>query len=346
MSNALTLITGEINAIKDDFLTLLSDKSIKFEQEAGFAVQVLGNNDYALGVATNNRASVINAVKNIAAIGISLNPAKKQAYLVPRRPASGQPPAICLDISYMGLMDLAVASGSIMWGQAKLVRANDLFELNDLDKLPTHKYKPFSKDRGEIVGVYVVVKTAAGDYLTHPMEIGDVYDIRDRSEAWKSYAAGKSKSCPWVSDAGEMIKKTCVKQASKYWPKTDRLDQAIHHLNTDGGEGLADINEQPACPIDVESMIAAALRTTTDAAALKYWKDNNAVLGAYPVQHKQLKDAVGAHRARMADKIIDAVPPAPAAAAADQGAGQDDEPRPLSEAEIEAADLARTGGRP
>lgn len=297
MSNALTLITGEINAIKDDFMTLLSDRSIKFEQEAGFAVQILGSNDFALSVASSNRASVINAVKNIAAIGISLNPAKKQAYLVPRR--VGQQQAICLDISYMGLMDLAMATGSIKWAQAELVRANDGFARGSFDQPPQHTFNPFSKDRGEIIGVYVVVKTADGDYLTHTMEIGEVYDIRDRSEAWKSYAAKKIKSCPWVSDAGEMIKKTCVKQAYKYWPKTERLETAIHHLNTDGGEGLADINARPTGGVDVEPVIAAALRTTTDDAALKFWRDNNAAFVGQPQDHKRLKDAIAGHRAKM-----------------------------------------------
>lgn len=323
MSNALTLITGEINAIKDDFMTLLSDRSIKFEQEAGFAVQILGANDFALSVANSNRASVINAVKNIAAIGISLNPAKKQAYLVPRRVGSQQ--AICLDISYMGLMDLAMATGSIKWAQAELVRANDGFARGRFDEPPVHTFNPFAKDRGEIIGVYVVVKTHDGDYLTHSMEIGEVYDIRDRSEAWKSYVAKKIKSCPWVSDAGEMIKKTCVKQGYKYWPKTERLQQAIHHLNTDGGEGLVDINERPEASVDVNPLIAAALKTKTDADALQYWRDNNAALIKQPSDHKKLKDAISAHRARMAEsaRTVDA------------------EVRELSQEEIEAADLAR-----
>ena len=35
-----------------------------------------------------------------------------------------------------------------------------------------------------------------------------------------------------------MIKKTVVKQASKYWPHRDRLQEAIHHLDTEGGEGI------------------------------------------------------------------------------------------------------------
>jgi recombination protein RecT len=220
------IVSSDIYASKDAFCSALTDKSISFEQEAGFALQALSNNDYSMKIATQNRQSVVNAVTNIAAIGISLNPAKKQAYLVPR---DGK---ICLDISYMGLMDLAMATGSIRWAQAALVYANDTFALNGMDKPPTHSFNPFSKDRGAIVGVYVIVKTLDGDYLTHPMAIEDVFAIRDRSQGWKS-----GKSTPWRTDEGEMIKKTCVKQAYKYWPKTDRLEEAIHHLNIEG-EGL------------------------------------------------------------------------------------------------------------
>lgn len=290
MSHALTLITGDINATKDEFQTLLADRSIKFEQEAGFAIQVLGNNDYALKIATGNRQSVVNAVKNIAAIGISLNPAKKQAYLVPRGGA------ICLDISYMGLMDLAMATGSIKWAQAEIVRANDGFARGRFDQAPTHTFNPFSKDRGEIIGVYVVVKTADGDYLTHTMEISEVYDIRNRSEAWKR------NSGPWKTDPTEMIKKTCVKQAYKYWPKTERLETAIHHLNTEGGEGLTDINEKPSA-LDPAPLIAAALQTATDAEALAFWREHNASLIGDPAAHKRLKDAIAGHRARMVEAL-------------------------------------------
>jgi recombination protein RecT len=241
MSNALALITGDIYGARDAFDAVLSDRNINFDREAEFAIQVLQQNDYALKLATGNRQSVINAVTNVAAIGISLNPAKKQAYLVPR---DGK---ICLDISYMGLIDLATATGSIKWAKAAVVYANDGFALNGFDKPPEHQFNPFSKDRGEPVGVYVVVKTADGDYLTEAMSVGDVNDIRDRSSAWKAWI-NKQKSCPWVTDWAEMAKKTVIKRAYKTWPKTDRLDEAIHHLNTDGEEGLHEINQRNAAP--------------------------------------------------------------------------------------------------
>ena len=230
--SALTVISGDIYQTKDAFESVLVDRSINFEREAGFAIQQLAGKEYSLKVAMGNRQSVVDAVVNIAAIGISLNPAKKQAYLVPRDNR------ICLDISYMGLMDLAQATGSVRWAQAALVQESDTFTLNGLDRPPTHVFSPFAKDRGAVVGVYVTVKTADGDYLTHTMTYDDAMAIRDRSAAWKS-----SKSGPWKTDEGEMVKKTCVKQAYKYWPKTERLETAIHHLNTDNGEGLAVLEE-------------------------------------------------------------------------------------------------------
>jgi recombination protein RecT len=90
-----------------------------------------------------------------------------------------------------------------------------------------------------------------------------------------------------------------VKQAYKYWPKTERLETAIHHLNTEGGEGLVDINARPEGLVDVSPVIAAALRTTTDADALKFWRENNAAFAKQPADHGKLKEAIAGHRARM-----------------------------------------------
>lgn len=264
MSNNLQLITDDIYSVRDSFVAVLSDRDLNFEREAGFAIQAISRNDYSVGIAVKSRQSVIDAVTNIAAIGISLNPAKKQAYLVPR---DGR---ICLDISYMGLMDLAMATGSIKWAQAALVHQEDVFVLNGFDKPPTHNYSPFATNRGPIVGVYVVVKTADGEYLTHTMDIGSAYAIRDRSEAWK-----RSKSGPWKTDEGEMIKKTCVKQAYKYWPKTERLEQAIHYLNTDGGEGIETAPAPaPAAQIPADLLAEAKLAASMGVAPYEaFWSN-------------------------------------------------------------------------
>lgn len=225
--SALVPIDQEILSLKTQFESVCTDKSIVFEREAEFAIQILSGSDYLLTIANANRQSIRDAVTNVAAIGISLNPAKKQAYLVPRK---GK---ICLDISYMGMVDMATQGGVVKWVQSNVVYEKDQFTLNGFDKPPTHQYSPFSTDRGSLVGVFSVAKTSDGEYLTHTMAIGAVFAIRDRSESVKA-----GKASPWKTDEIEMVKKTCIKQASKLWPKTERLQQAIHYLNTESDEGI------------------------------------------------------------------------------------------------------------
>lgn len=271
MSNDLQVITDDIYECRPGFMAVLSDPTINFDREANFAIQILEGNSFALKIALQNRQAVIDAVTNIASIGLSLNPAKKQAYFVPRK---GK---ICLDISYMGLMDLAMATGSVRWGQAKLVYESDVFELNGVDKAPTHKTKPFDTERGKVIGVYAIIKTADGDFLTHTMSIADVNSIRDRSEAWKAYVKDKSKICPWVTDPGEMTKKTCVKQAYKYWPKTERLEKAVHYLNTETDEGIVYSTDANAKPQSnqylAEFWIEKAKSALTEEELTSVWKE-------------------------------------------------------------------------
>lgn len=230
MSN-ISVVKDEIYALRDTFQSRLTNNSLNFEVEAGFAVQQLESNDYLLKVAMNNKQSVINAVTNVAAIGVSLNPARKQAYLVPRDSK------VCLDISYIGLVDLATQSGSIVWAKSELVYETDNFQMGEPGSMPTHKFNPFAKDRGAVIGAYVVVKTPTGEYLCDAMSIDEINAIRDRSSAWKAWLKDK-RSCPWVTDPGEMAKKTVIKRASKMWPKNERLNMAIHHLNVDLDEGI------------------------------------------------------------------------------------------------------------
>lgn len=234
MSSTLAVVKKDILSVRDRFAEVSCDPGITFERESGFALQALAQSEYLCKIALDNKVSMMAAVVNIAAIGISLNPARKQAYLVPR---DGR---VCLDISYMGLLDLAIQSGGIRWGQSELVYAQDVFTLNGVDQQPTHERNPFSTTRGEFLGAYVVVKTADGDYLTTVMAAKDIFDIRDRSSAWQAWL-NKKKRCPWVTDEGEMSKKTVIKRAYKTWPKVERLARAVDYLNTEEGEGLAEL---------------------------------------------------------------------------------------------------------
>ena len=225
MSNQLVPVHDLVNQQASFFESANTSKIVEWQKESQFCIQVLQANSYLAGIAQQNPVSIQNAVINVAAIGITLNPAMKHAYLVPRKGA------VCLDISYMGLMHIAMDSGSIRWGQAVIVRANDEFRITGLGEKPLHNYSPFG-DRGDVVGVYCCVKTSDGDFLTECMSIDEVFKIRARSESFKK------KQGPWVTDEEEMIKKTVVKRAYKYWPKVTRLAAAIEYQNTQMGEGI------------------------------------------------------------------------------------------------------------
>jgi len=67
------------------FIPAISDDRIKWEKESQFAIQALQANKYLAGIAQSNPTSAQNAIINVAAIGVSLNPQAKLAYLVPRK---------------------------------------------------------------------------------------------------------------------------------------------------------------------------------------------------------------------------------------------------------------------
>ncbi|WP_350304885.1 recombinase RecT [Photorhabdus viridis] len=270
MSTAVQKVYEIINPLKTEFEQVCSEPGIAFKRESEFAMQIFANNDFLAITALNNPVSARSAVMNIAAIGISLNPAQKLAYLVPRNKS------VCLDISYMGLMHIAQQSGAIKWCQSAVVRKNDIFKRTSIDIAPIHEYNEFdtAQSRGDIVGAYTVIKTDDCDYITHTMRASSIFDIRDRSSAWIAYK-NKGKSCPWVTDEEQMILKTVVKQAAKYWPRRERLDKAIDYVNTEAGEGI-DFSKNQNSHIDVTPAADSTIESITNLLTTmnKTWDDD------------------------------------------------------------------------
>lgn len=204
---------------QEKFASVLSTDKINWNKESQFAIQALQKNDFLNETAWKNQPSLQNAIINVASIGISLNPALKHAYLVPRDKM------VCLDISFMGLMSIAQKSGSIVWGQAKLVYKNDVYKNTGVDTAPSHEQETFG-EKGDVVGVYCTVKLPSGDYLTEEMDIEVLNKIKNTSKAKKG---------PWATWPEEMMRKSVVKRASKYWPQSDRVSHAVDMLNQQEG---------------------------------------------------------------------------------------------------------------
>lgn len=213
-----------------------NSQELVWDKECSFARQQLEKNDFTMKVATNNAKSLQSAILNVAAIGISLNPASAQAYLVPR---DGM---ICLDISYRGLVRLAVETGGILWAKSELVYNDDIFTYAGPAEMPTHSADVFADNRvptaESIKGVYTIAKTPDGDILVDVMTKAELLIIRDTSMAFTRAKEGKRG--PWENFFGEMCKKSAIKRAAKQWPSAHyqnkiRLDSAIDVINQHEG---------------------------------------------------------------------------------------------------------------
>ena len=207
-----------VNEVMPQFNAIAErEKLVIWKAESQFAMQALTKNS---ALAKCNPNSVQNSIINVAAVGLTLNPADAYAYLVPRSNEC------TLAISFKGLIKVATDAGGIEWVQAKIVKENDEFTVMGVSQPPEHKITtPFDESlRGKTIGAYCVAKTVDGDYLTEIMSAEEIAKVKD-------CAMTKNVWDKWYD---EMAKKAVIKRASKQWPRTDkssRLHKAIEVIN-------------------------------------------------------------------------------------------------------------------
>ncbi len=220
----------------DSSISKFENSVLDFEKEKVFAYGALAQNEYLLKCAVQNPTSLKMAMYNVASIGLSLNPVTKLAYLVPRRVSKVA--KVVLDISYQGLIEIATQAGAIKACSVTLVREKDLetFEWRDNFTPPKNPPNPFLKEKGDIVGGYCQALLPDGRFILHAMTIDEIEKRRDASEMVKS----RGVSGPWLDWREEMIMKTIVKSAAKWWPSNGSqvLAEAQRLLNEENGEGL------------------------------------------------------------------------------------------------------------
>lgn len=198
---------------------------LDFEQECLFARSQILKSDRTLEAAQRNPNSLFSAVLNGAAIGITLNPAKAHAYLVPRDGA------ICLDISYKGLVWLATSTGAIKHCKSVLVYAADEFTWRGPYESPEHKANPFMsmEERGDVIGAYNIAHLSDGMVMC---------DTMSREDLTRVQMTSKARNGPWKTWPDQMMLKAMTKRASKSWPQTgamERFSKAVDVLNEHEG---------------------------------------------------------------------------------------------------------------
>jgi recombination protein RecT len=233
--NRLANVRQLVSLQKLDFEKLAKvHNAVNFMEEASFAMQMIQDSDYLLKTALSDQESFKRAILNVAIIGLSLNPYKGEAYLIPRK---GK---ICLDISYRGYVNFFLNIGAIVWCVAQAHYEKDEFKWKGFNQQPHHDFDP-SEERGKLKGCYVCAKLSNGDILSTYMKAKDIFHIRDTySESWK-----KNRSySPWFTNETEMCMKTVIRYARKSWPMAARKQAKQDHLRLVKMDELAD-NVEP-----------------------------------------------------------------------------------------------------
>jgi recombination protein RecT len=164
-----------------------------------------------------------------------------------------------------GLLKLAYNSGMMKSISVQIVCENDEFEyvLGDDERI-THKLD-FKRPRGEPYAVYAVAHMNDGAVMREVMTVEQINKIRDRSDAYRAFKAGKIKSTPWSTDWEEMARKTVFRRLSKYLPSSSERDtfhQAVERIDDDYSHEI-EAEAAPADPLPATKKRGAA------AAALK-----------------------------------------------------------------------------
>jgi recombination protein RecT len=149
------------------------------------------------------RESLLSCLMTCSQLG--LEPDGIHSFLIPYKDTC------TLIIGYRGLINLARRSGEVVVFRAELVKDEDFFEWNN--GVVTHKIE-WRKPRGSTQCVYAYVKFRDGAEDWEVLTMDEALSIRDRSQGYKA-AIQYNKSHPWITDEGEMLKKTALRRLSK-----------------------------------------------------------------------------------------------------------------------------------
>lgn len=193
---------------------------IAWQKEASIARQILLK-DNRLLQATHE--SIKYAITNIAVVGLTLNPIKKHATILPRWNEKLGTYEAQLFVQFQGLMWLAGQAG-VTDIVSEVVYTADKFSISRTSEGDKYDHQiAFGVPRDGIastfMGGYIAARMPGSKMMKAewvPAE--DVFKAREKSDSYMDRKTSKpSKYSPWVWMPDEMYKKFFIKRGSKRW---------------------------------------------------------------------------------------------------------------------------------
>ncbi len=231
-------------SFKQVVATLPPALRLDFNREVGFAKDLVlrGNSSEKLRKA--NPATLVATIRNIASVGLTLNPIKQHCTIVPRwNFDSGEFEAHYMPM-YRGLVHLGTQAG-VQDIVVEVVYSADEFTVERTDKGDEYRHKiAFAVERetdgNKFQGVYVAARMpGSGKMKVEWIPSKDIYKMRANSDSYKDKEGKIRENSPWVVWFDEQAKKSALKRASKRWEEAiqpneywNAFQQAVSDDNT------------------------------------------------------------------------------------------------------------------
>lgn len=200
-----------------------------------------------------DQGSFLAAMMTAASMGILPN--GRDGHLIPRWNGKTQRTECTFQPDYKGIVGLIRRNDQVADVYAVNVHKNDTFKITQgLHRDIIHE-PDYTRDRGEIIGVYAVILFKSGLSTWEFLPRAEVEAIRARSDSWKAHVS-KGYDTPWKTDEGEMFKKTALKRVSKLADLSPDTMDRIHadpDIQLEKPADAAEIKraQVPAAPVSV-----------------------------------------------------------------------------------------------
>lgn len=221
MSNAIVKRTADVILAenREKFLAVLP-ANVNRERFLAVAIAICKDRN----LAECSDTSKLDSVYRIAKLGLDPDPVMGEAYVLPRK-IKGLPTA-CFQPGYRGLTKLARNSRGISDIHAEVVYDNEAFSValgTSRQIVHTPWYANGAEGPGSILCAYVTWRDAtSGEVNFHVVNI----DRINRARAMNRGRDGND-SKPWTEDPAAMARKTAIIDASKLWPLSAEMADAV-----------------------------------------------------------------------------------------------------------------------
>ena len=213
-------LRGDIERMEQQF-ALAMPRGMEAGQLVRDAITCLKQNPK---LAQCDKMSVLGSLMTCAQLGLRPG-VLGHAWLLPFWDSKQRGFSAQLVVGYQGLVELAHRSGKISSLIARTVYSNDIFDVDyGLEDKLVHK--PNLKGRrGDMIAFYAIAKFTTGGHAFLVMTYEEMIEYRQANAKAKT-KEGKVFG-PWVDNFEGMAHKTCVRQLSKWMPKSTDFARAI-----------------------------------------------------------------------------------------------------------------------